>query len=140
MQIWRYLRPLALRWLNSIKLSGCLTKDHFSDRNTFLPILAWQVYLLSHLLGFGFFKKVVFCFMKISLAFIKGIVYFCTRDGFFRILKTTSSQLLCAQLHEQNGQISGVIKCMLNSRLIWVISNTLSEKSIKKEDKGRAWP
>ena len=41
-----------------------------------------------------FLKKLFFCFfpMKISLAFIWGIVYFCTRDWFFRILKKTSFQ------------------------------------------------
>ena len=37
--------------------------------------------------------------MKITLAFIWGIVHFCTIDGFFRILKKTSSKLICTRLY-----------------------------------------
>ena len=50
----------------------------------------------------GFFKKnICFCFfpMKISLAFIWGFLYFCTMDGFFRILEKTSSELICTRLY-----------------------------------------
>ena len=53
-------------------------------------------------LVFGVFeKKIFFCFfpMKNGLAFIWDIVYFCTRDGFFWILKNTSFQLKCTQLY-----------------------------------------
>jgi hypothetical protein len=39
--------------------------------------------------GFNFFSP-----MKISLAFIWGIIYFWTMDGFFRILEKTSSELI----------------------------------------------
>ena len=43
-------------------------------------------------------KKILFRWkMKISLPFIWGSIYFCTRDGFFRILKKTSFKLLCTQ-------------------------------------------
>ena len=40
--------------------------------------------------------------MKISLPFIWGIIYFCTMDGFFRILENTSSELVCPRLHIYN--------------------------------------
>ena len=52
-----------------------------------------------HFFGFwllGFSKKNFP--MKISLVFIWGIIYFCTMDGFFRILKKTSSELICTRL------------------------------------------
>ena len=48
-----------------------------------------------------FFKKnFLFCFfpMKTNLAFISGIIFLCTMDGFFRILEKTSSELICKQL------------------------------------------
>ena len=52
--------------------------------------------------GLWFFFK---CFspIKINLAFIWGIVYFCTMDGFLRILEKTSSQLICTQLYKARG-------------------------------------
>ena len=36
--------------------------------------------------------------MKTTLAFIWGIIFFCTMGGFFRILEKTSSELICTQL------------------------------------------
>ena len=45
----------------------------------------------------GFFKKKKNQ-MKISLALIWGIIYFCTMDGSFRILEKTSSELICTWL------------------------------------------
>ena len=36
--------------------------------------------------------------MKTSSPFIWGIIYFCTMDGFFRILEKTSSELICTRL------------------------------------------
>jgi hypothetical protein len=42
----------------------------------------------------GFFKKNVCFFFSISL----GIIYFCTMDGFFRILEKTSSELIWTRL------------------------------------------
>ena len=49
--------------------------------------------------GFFFQKNIFFWFlsMKTSSPFILGIIYFCTMDGFFRILKKTSSELICTQ-------------------------------------------
>ena len=41
----------------------------------------------------------VFFLIKISLAFIWGIIYFCTMDGFFRIFEKTSSELIWARLY-----------------------------------------
>ena len=56
-----------------------------------------------HFFGFGLlgFSKKNCCFfpMKISLAFIWGIIYSCTIDGFFRILEKTSSELICIRLY-----------------------------------------
>ena len=42
----------------------------------------------------------VFCFisMKTPRPFIWGIIYFCTLNGFFRILEKTSSELICTWL------------------------------------------
>ena len=37
--------------------------------------------------------------MKRVKAFIWGIIHFCTKDGFFRILEKTSFQLICTQLY-----------------------------------------
>ena len=55
------------------------------------------------LVWFGFSKELSFFIpMKISLAFIWGMVHICTRDGFFIILKKTSSQLICPQLYLKN--------------------------------------
>ena len=88
----------------------------------FLPVLdqtAWRPYRLSHITAFcinlrylpkdqslKFLRKNMknsvilsrpfwfFCFipMKINLAFISDIVYFCTSDGSFRILKKRGPQ------------------------------------------------
>ena len=51
--------------------------------------------------GYWVFQKKIFvCFfpMEISLAFIWGIIYFCSMDGFFRILEKTTSKLICTRL------------------------------------------
>ena len=51
---------------------------------------------------FDFFSKnVFFCFilLKRPKAFIWGIIFFCTMDGFFRILEKTSSELICTRLY-----------------------------------------
>ena len=39
--------------------------------------------------------------MKINLAFILAIVYFCTMDGLFRILENTSFQLICTWMYSE---------------------------------------
>ena len=53
-------------------------------------------------------KKCIFCFfpMKTSLPFIWGIIFFCTMDGFFRILENTSSELICTRLYIQQSLYS----------------------------------
>jgi hypothetical protein len=46
-------------------------------------------------------KKIIiirFISMKTSNPFIWGIIYFCTMDGFFRILENISSEIICTQL------------------------------------------
>ena len=47
------------------------------------------------------FAKICFISMKTSSPFIWGIIYFCTMDGFFRILEKTSSELICTRLLQQ---------------------------------------
>ena len=51
----------------------------------------------------GFFESAILnlCFfpMKMTLAFIWGIIYFCNMDGFFRILKKAVSELICTRLY-----------------------------------------
>ena len=46
-----------------------------------------------------FFELAIFISMKTSSPFIWGIIYFCTMDGFFRILEKTSSELICTRLY-----------------------------------------
>ena len=48
-------------------------------------------------------NKKNFCFisMKTSSPFLWGIIYFCTMDGFFRILENISSKLICTRLYRE---------------------------------------
>ena len=48
---------------------------------------------------FFFSKKNCFILLKRPKAFIWGIIFFCTMDGFFRILEKTSSELICTRLY-----------------------------------------
>ena len=57
----------------------------------------WHFFCLL-LLGFSI-SLFLFFPMKISLAFIRGIIYFCTSDGFFRILYKTWFELKCTRLY-----------------------------------------
>ena len=56
-----------------------------------------------------FFQKKIwgggFISMKISSTFIWGIIYFCTMDGFSRILEKKLSELLCTRLYWVDMQI-----------------------------------
>ena len=58
---------------------------------------------LAELKNEFFLSRPFFCFisMKTSSPFIWGIIYFCTMDGFFRILEKTSSELICTRLYIQ---------------------------------------
>ena len=47
----------------------------------------------------GHFEFFCFISMKRPKAFLWGIIYFCTMDGFFRILEKTSSELICTRLY-----------------------------------------
>ena len=60
----------------------------------------WPFFELA-ILNFFFSRRIFFCFisMKTSSPFIWGIIYFCTMDGFFRILEKTSFQLICTRLY-----------------------------------------
>ena len=59
----------------------------------------WHFVLLLLFLVIGFLKK-MFCFfsMNITMAFIWGSIYFCTMEGFFKILKKALSELICTRL------------------------------------------
>ena len=46
--------------------------------------------------------------MKITMAFIWGSIYFCTTDGFFRILKKALSELICTRLFVCNAWVSRI--------------------------------
>ena len=63
----------------------------------------------------GFFKAAILKFLsrpfwffflphlcEKSSHFIWGIIFFCTMDGFFKILKKISSKLICTQLYMKN--------------------------------------
>ena len=69
----------------------------FAKKYWELAYIAGKWFFFDFWLHIRFFKKKNCCFfpMKISLAFIWGIIYFCTMDGFFRILENTSSELIC---------------------------------------------
>jgi hypothetical protein len=56
-----------------------------------------EVFWVGH---FDFFFG--FISMKTSSPFIWGIIYFCTMDGFFRILEKISSELICTRLYLLN--------------------------------------
>ena len=63
---------------------------------------SWKITLfwVSH---FDFFFQFFFFFAssqwKDQRLFIWGIIYFCTINGFFRILEKTSSELICTRLY-----------------------------------------
>ena len=61
----------------------------------------WPFFFRRPFWIFFFKKKKKNCFnsMKRPKAFIWGIIYFCTTDGFFRILEKTSSELICTRLY-----------------------------------------
>ena len=58
----------------------------------------WELTELENDIYF-WFLVIGFFPMKISLAFVWSIIYFCTMDGFFRILKKISSKLICTRLY-----------------------------------------
>ena len=63
---------------------------------------SWKMrFFGSAIVNFFFQQQNFFCFIsvKTSSPFIRGIIYFCTMDGFFRILEKTSSELICTQLY-----------------------------------------
>ena len=66
-----------------------------------------------------FFKNIFFCFIlsKRPKAFIWGLVFFCTMDGFFRILEMTSSELICTRLYE--SEIRDTVLFSLHKTLQW---------------------
>ena len=76
------------------------------------------------------FVKCLFCFipMKISLPFIWGIVYFWTMDGFFRMLKKTSSELICTSLYILSYFQNYKINCFIKGTNISSLDN--SEKCL----------
>ena len=81
-----------------------LTDLHALNFKNCSKIVNWILVELENIifwfLVIGLFKH-FFCFisMKISLSFIWGtIMYFCTMNGFFRMLKKTSSELICERL------------------------------------------
>ena len=53
----------------------------------------------SAILNFLLKKKSASSQWKSTLFFVWGIVYFCTMDGFFRILEKTSSKIICTRLY-----------------------------------------
>ena len=87
-----------------------------------------------HFLAFwllGFSKKIVLFFsMQISLAFIWGIIHFCTMDGFFRILEKTSFQLICTRLYislkcsSRSPILPTILVQSLKVSGTWVMTNT----------------
>ena len=49
-------------------------------------------------------KKNCCILLKRPKAFIRGIIFFCTMDGFFRILEKTSSELICTRLYVKKDE------------------------------------
>ena len=74
----------------SILLTKGPIHEIFMKKYQVLPKLENEFFLVSH---FEFFCCCFFL-MKTTLAFIRGIIFFCNMDGFFRILEKTSSELI----------------------------------------------
>ena len=74
----------------------------------------WQSWKMSFFWGghFEFSKSAILNFFLLHLCeksspFIWGIIFFCTMEGFFRILKKTSFQLFCTRLYAKDRFIIG---------------------------------
>ena len=88
------------------------SRVHISSDEVFSKILKKpsivRKNMIPHMKAFGLFNKMkqkIFwkkniISMKTSSPFIWGIIYFCTMDGFFRILEKTSSELICTRLYQ----------------------------------------
>ena len=72
-----------------------------------------NVIFLSRTFWFFFFqkKKCFFCFIwkKTSSSFIWGIIFFCSMDGFFRILEKRQSELICTRLYVNNNSFTHIV-------------------------------
>ena len=85
------------------------------------------------------YQKIFCCFIpiKICLPFIWGIAYFCTMDGFLRILKKTLSKLICTQLYITSKRLwpNCVLQLIACTRWIMAISHRmyLNQSSSKKD-------
>ena len=97
-------QPFRLSQINALCINlSYLPKDQSLTKKYWeLGELENDIFFDFLLLGFS--KKNCFCFfpMKIGMAFTWGIIYFCTMDGFFRILEKNSSELICTRLYLAN--------------------------------------
>ena len=60
----------------------------------------WELLMLENYIFFGYlvFQKKILNENHVGIH-MRGIFYFCTIEGFFRILKKTSSELICTPLY-----------------------------------------
>ena len=72
------------------------------------------------LLGCSKIFVFVFSQWKTPRRFIWGSVYFCTMDGFFRILKKTVSELICTWLYVSKTKRDVLIIIWLQIFAVWV--------------------
>ena len=107
---WAYLRQPHdhIGWATPMPLASINSTNQKDQSMKFLRknIENWwrwktSFFIVSHFEFFFPKKKNCLCFfpMKTTLAFIWGLIFFCTIDGFLRILEKTSSELICTRLY-----------------------------------------
>ena len=94
----------------------------------------WQSWEISFFWGghFEFSKSAILNFFLLHLCeksspFIWGIIFFCTMNGFFRILKKTSFQFFCTRLYNNNNnynnqQLETTTLCLKTDNLCDIIT------------------
>ena len=101
--------PYRLSHTNALRINQSYTSKDQSQKFSRKNIENWRspendFCLVFSFLVFGYWvvqKKICFVFSqwKTPRRFIWGSVYFCTMDGFFRILKKAVSELICILLY-----------------------------------------
>jgi hypothetical protein len=95
-------------------------------------LMSEQSLKFGYILYFGFFNFFCYIPIKISLAFIWVIIYYCTRDGLFRILTKTSFQLIYTRMYLiKSGPCQEIMRSWFRSNaprlyVMWEINTLIS--------------
>ena len=99
-------RPYRLSHINALHINQSYTSKDQSQKFSQKNIENWRspendFCLVFSFLVFGYWVVQIFFFSqwKTPRRFIWGSVYFCTMDGFFRILEKAVSELICTRLY-----------------------------------------